>query len=136
MVANTGQTATGARVTLVFEGGVPEITAPEVKALLQPVLDFGVKSGVQAYADTLPEPVKKAIAQHDVLVGMDRRMVLAALGAPESKVREHTGDDPSQARYEEWIYGQVPKTIKFIRFSGDQGDAGEDCGAGQADRDS
>jgi hypothetical protein len=120
VVANTGPTATGARVTLVFEGGVPEITAPEVKALLQPVLDFGVKSGVQAYADTLPEPVKKAIAQHDVLVGMDRRMVLAALGAPESKVREHAGDDPSQARYEEWIYGQVPKTIKFVRFSGDR----------------
>ncbi len=120
VVADTGQKATGARVTLVFEGGVPEVTAPEVKALLQPVLDFGVKTGVQAYADTLPEPIKKAIAQHDVLVGMDHRMVLAALGPPESKVREHAGDDPSQARYEEWIYGQVPKTIRFIRFSGDK----------------
>ena len=112
--------ATGSRVTLAFEGGVPEITAPEVKALLLPLVDFGVKSSVQAYAETLPTPVKKAIAQHDVLVGMDHRMVLAALGAPESKMREHDDSDPSQARYEEWIYGQVPKTIKFVRFTGDR----------------
>ncbi|RXH55839.1 hypothetical protein [Granulicella sibirica] len=119
-VAQNQQQATGSRVTLAFEGGIPEITAPEVKALLSPVIDFGVKSSVQAYADTLPSPVKKAIAQHDVLVGMDHRMVLAALGAPESKVREHSGDDPSQARYEEWIYGEVPKTIKFVRFTGDR----------------
>ncbi len=115
-----GQRATGSRVTLVFPGGIPEVSAPEVKALLQPLIDFGVKSGVQAYADTLPAPVKRAIAQHDVLVGMDHRMVLAALGAPESKVREHAGADPAQARYEEWIYGQVPKTVKFIRFTGDK----------------
>ena len=45
---------TGARLTLVFPKGVPEISAPEVKALLEPVVDFGVKSGEQAYADTLP----------------------------------------------------------------------------------
>jgi hypothetical protein len=112
--------ATGSRITLVFEGGLPEVSAPEVKALLAPLIDFGSKTSVQAYADTLPVPIKKAIAQHDVLVGMDRRMVLAALGAPDSKMREHTADDPSQARYEEWIYGQVPKTIRFVRFTGDR----------------
>ncbi len=112
--------ATGSRITLVFEGGLPEVSAPEVKALLAPLIDFGSKTGVQAYADTLPALVKKAIAQHDVLVGMDRKMVLAALGAPDSKIREHAGDDPSQARYEEWIYGQVPKTVRFIRFTGDK----------------
>jgi hypothetical protein len=44
VVANTGEKATGARVTLVFAGAVPEISAPEVKALLEPVIDFGVKS--------------------------------------------------------------------------------------------
>lgn len=111
---------TGSRITLVFKGGLPEVSAPEVKALLQPLIDFGSKSSVQAYADTLPVPLKKAIAQHDVLVGMDHRMVLAALGAPDSKIREHTSDDPAQARYEEWIYGQMPKTIRFIRFTGDK----------------
>jgi len=112
--------ATGARITLVFEGGIPEISAPEVKALLEPVLDFGVKSGDQAYADTLPEPLKNAIASHDVLVGMTHRMVLAALGAPESKMREQPDGDPNGARYEEWIYGHVPQTVKFVRFVGDR----------------
>ncbi|WP_213803350.1 hypothetical protein [Granulicella sp. dw_53] len=112
--------ATGARITLLFKGSVPEISAPEVKALLEPVLDFGVKSSEQAYADTLPEPLKNAIAAHDVLVGMTHRMVLAALGAPDSKMREQPSGDPNGARYEEWIYGHVPKTVKFVRFNGDR----------------
>ena len=110
---------TGARLTLVFPNGVPEISAPEVKALLEPVIDFGVKSGEQAYADTLPPRLKNAIAAHEVLVGMNHRMVLASLGAPERKVREQSGDT-NGATYEEWIYGHVPQTVKFIRFKGDR----------------
>ena len=114
------QTATGSRVILAFEGGVPEISAPEVKALLEPVLDFGVKNSEEAYADTLPPPLKDAIAAHDVLVGMNHRMVLAALGAPETKVREHHANDPDGPRFEEWVYGHVPQTVKFVRFQGDR----------------
>jgi hypothetical protein len=113
---NDGAVATGCRVTLVFEGGVPEVSAPQVKALLYPLVDFGVKSGPEAYADTLPAPVKKAIATHQVLVGMNRQMVLAAMGAPESKVRERDADGP----YEEWIYGHQPQTVRFVRFQGDR----------------
>ena len=114
--SSDGQMATGSRVTLVFEGGTPLVSAPEVKALLEPVIDFGAKKAEQAYADTLPAPVKSAIASHEVLVGMNHRMVLAALGAPESKVREEV----EGKRYEEWIYGHVPQTVKFVRFSGDR----------------
>jgi hypothetical protein len=114
--SSDGAVATGSRVTLMFEGGVPEVSAPEVKALLEPVIDFGAKKPEQAYADTLPGPVKSAIASHEVLVGMNHRMVLAALGAPESKVREQVDGE----RYEEWIYGHVPQTVKFVRFSGDR----------------
>jgi len=117
---DTGETATGSRITLIFEGKVPEISAPEVKALLEPLIDFGVKSSEQAYADTLPAPLKEAIAAHDVLVGMNHRMVLAALGAPENKLREQVSGDPNGARYEEWIYGHVPQTVRFIRFIGDR----------------
>ncbi len=113
---NDGGEATGCRVTLVFEGGVPEVSAPQVKALLYPLVDFGVKSGPEAYADTLPAPVKKAIAIHQVLVGMNRQMVLAAMGAPESKVRERDAEGP----YEEWIYGHQPQTVRFVRFQGDR----------------
>jgi hypothetical protein len=108
--------ATGCRISLVFEGGVPELSAPEIKALLQPVVDFTAKTGEVAYADTLPGPLKDAIKSHDVLVGMDRRMVLAALGQPESKIREGLGND----RYEEWIYGHQPQTMHFVRFVGDR----------------
>jgi hypothetical protein len=112
--------ATGARITLVFEGGIPEVSAPEIKALLQPVIDFGVKTSDQAYAETLPEPLKQAIASHDVLVGMTHRMVLAAMGGPDSKLRDQPDGDPNGARYEEWIYGHVPQTVKFVRFVGDK----------------
>ncbi len=120
VVQQAAEKPTGARITLVFEGRVPEISAPEVKALLEPLIDFGVKNSEQAYADTLPQNLKDAIAAHDVLVGMNHRMVLAALGAPESKMRERDGVGGSGARYEEWIYGHVPQTVRFIRFKGDR----------------
>jgi hypothetical protein len=84
------------------------------------VVDFGVKSSEQAYADTLPPILKDAIAGHDVLVGMNHRMVLAALGAPENKMREQPSGDANGGRYEEWIYGHVPQTIRFVRFVGDR----------------
>lgn len=120
VVATTGERPMGSRINLVFPGGIPDISAPEVKALLEPMIDFGVKSGEQAYADTLPPRLRNAVAAHEVLVGMNHRMVLASLGAPESKVREQQGEDPNGARYEEWIYGHVPQTVKFIRFVGDR----------------
>ncbi|MDQ2834125.1 MAG: hypothetical protein M3Y50_10340 [Acidobacteriota bacterium] len=120
VVADLGERATGSRVTLIFEGQVPEISAPEVKALLEPVIDFGVKTSEQAYADTLPPILKEAIAAHEVLVGMNHRMVLASLGAPENKIRDQASGDPNGARYEEWIYGRVPQTVRFVRFKGDR----------------
>lgn len=108
--------ATGLRIVLVFEGGVPAVTAPQVQALLAPIIDFKAKTAEVAYADILPTPIKSAIASHEVLVGMNRQMVLAALGQPVSKVREGAGDQ----RYEEWIYGHQPETVRFVRFVGDR----------------
>jgi hypothetical protein len=112
--------ASGSRITLTFEGHVPEISGPEVEALLQPLIDFGVKSSEQAYADTLPPMLKEAIAAHEVLVGMNHKMVLAAMGAPENKLRDQPSGDTSGIRFEEWIYGHVPQTIRFVRFVGDR----------------
>lgn len=120
VAAAPAEAPTGSRVTLVFKKGIPEISAPEVKALLTPVIDFGAKTSNDAYADTLPGPVKEAIAAHEVLVGMNRQMVLASVGAPESKVREHASDEADGTHYEEWIYGHVPQTVKFVRFTGDR----------------
>jgi hypothetical protein len=119
IVADDGAQVTGCRVTLVFEGGIPDISAPEVKALLDPIIDFGVKTSAEAYANSLPDFLKDAIAHHDVLVGMDRKMVLAAMGAPLSKERELM-DGSQDKHYEEWIYGQVPQTVRFVRFVGDR----------------
>ncbi len=113
---DVSEQATGCRVTLLFEGGVPEVSAPEVKALLEPVVDFGAKTSEVAYAETLPAPVKSAIDSHEVLVGMNHRMVLASLGQPESKLRESS----EKGRYEEWIYGHQPQTVRFVRFEGDR----------------
>jgi len=120
VAAGNGSQATGSRITLIFPGPVPEISAPEVKALLDPVIDFGVKSSEQAYADTLPPLLKDSIAAHEVLVGMSHRMVLAALGAPENKVRDQPSGDAKGGSYEEWIYGHVPQTVRFVRFVGDR----------------
>jgi hypothetical protein len=120
VAATNNQEATGSRITLVFPGPVPEISAPEVKALLDPLIDFGVKSSEMAYADTLPPLLKDAIAAHEVLVGMSHRMVLAAVGAPENKVRDQPSGDAKGGRYEEWIYGHVPQTVRFVRFVGDR----------------
>ena len=72
MAADDGAQVSGCRVTLLFEGGIPDISAPEVKALLDPIIDFGVKTSAEAFADTLPQFLKDAVAQHDVLVGMNR----------------------------------------------------------------
>ena len=107
---------TGCRIALLFEGRTPEVSAPEVKALLEPIVDFGAKTSEVAYSETLPTPVKAAIESHEVLVGMNRRMVLAALGQPDHKIHEGTGD----SRYEEWIYGHQPQTVRFVRFEGDR----------------
>ncbi|HEX9200579.1 MAG TPA: hypothetical protein VF865_13530 [Acidobacteriaceae bacterium] len=119
MVADDGAQVTGCRVTLLFEGGLPEVSAPEVKALLDPIIDFGVKSSAEAFADSLPPFLKEAVSQHDVLVGMNHKMVLAAAGAPESKLRELV-PGTTDRHYEEWIYGHAPQTVRFVRFEGDR----------------
>lgn len=118
-VAQQGPVATGFRITLVFEGGVPDVTAAEMKALLDPVVDFKAKSSAEAYADSLPPKVRKAVEAHEILVGMNRRMVLAALGEPKTKHREHAGGEEG-ALYEEWIYGDPPHPTQFVRFQHDR----------------
>jgi hypothetical protein len=119
LAMDDGEQATGFRIALVFEGGVPEISAPEVKALLDPLIDFGAKASSEAYADALPDFLKEAIAHHDVLVGMNRRMVLAAAGSPETKIRE-TEPGAEGRPYEDWVYGKVPQTVRFVRIVNDR----------------
>jgi hypothetical protein len=113
IVADNGVEPTGSRLTLVFDKFVPELTGDDLRALIEPVIDFRIKSQIEIYADTLPPKLKAAILNHQALVGMDRKMVTYALGQPEQKIRERDGDTP----FEEWIYGSTPNPIQFVRFT-------------------
>ncbi len=115
LAPDNGTAPTGARLTLVFEERVPDLNGEQLQALLKPMIDFGVKSPAEAFAETLPDFLRKAIEQHRVLVGMDRDMVVYALGQPIRKIRE-TGEDGKQ--FEIWIYGEAPQPVQFVRFAG------------------
>ncbi|HEY1766946.1 MAG TPA: hypothetical protein VGG26_04800 [Terracidiphilus sp.] len=107
---------TGARLTLSFKDHIPTLTGSQVKALLGPLISFDVKTPIQAFTDTLPTPLKDAILNHHVWVGMSTDMVLYAKGQPQSKTREMDGQMP----FEEWIYGTPPADVDFVRINGNR----------------
>lgn len=106
----------GSYVDLAFDKYVPDVDAKQLKELLRPVFDFDSKSALEAYLETVPPKVKEAIQNHDVLVGMNREMVTYAKGRPPRKVREKE----DEVEYEEWIYGEPPKDVEFVRLVGDE----------------
>jgi hypothetical protein len=108
--------ARGSFVDLYFDNYVPEMTGQDLKQLLRPVLDFEAKSREEAYLETVPPKVKDAIQNHQVLVGMNHEMVTYSKGRPPKKIREHDGE----VEYEEWIYGEPPQDVEFVRFIGDE----------------
>jgi len=114
--SDSSANARGSFVDIYFDRYIPEMTAADLKQILRPVLDFDAKSREEAYLETVPPKVKQAIENHHVLVGMDREMVTFAKGRPPKKVRERDGE----ADYEEWIYGEPPQDVEFVRFMGDE----------------
>jgi hypothetical protein len=108
--------ATGSRVALVFPHDVPDVTGLQVEALLKPIVDFSVKTPIEAYSDTLPPFLRKAVLEHHVLVGMNHEMVLSAMGQPRTKMRE----EENQMDIEIWIYGEPPDPTQFVRFNGNR----------------
>ena len=127
LAQDSGQEPTGVRITLQFEKFVPELTGTEVMELLNPLVDFKVKTPAEAYVDTLPAQLREAILKHHVLVGMSPDMVKVAMGHPDSKSREREGDMP----FEEWIYGQPPADVEFVRFNGNRVIRVEECKMGE-----
>jgi len=117
-VAPTDQDANarGSYVELQFDHRVPDLSPAELKTLLRPVFDFDAKSAIESYLETVPPKVKEAIQKHQVLVGMNREMVTYAKGRAEKKIREKDGE----TEYEEWIYGEPPKDVEFVRLVGDE----------------
>jgi hypothetical protein len=116
VVQDSEQEPQGCRLTLDFKGHVPELTGSQVKALLAPLISFDVKTPIQAFTDTLPPKLKDAILNHHVMVGMSTEMVMFAMGQPQKKIREMEGQMP----FEEWIYGQPPKPVQFVRINGNR----------------
>jgi hypothetical protein len=113
LAQDDGTPPTGTRITLEFEDRTPELNGQQLEALLKPMIDFGVKSQSEAYAESLPPFLRKAIVEHRVLVGMDRDMVRYAKGEPVRKVRE---TDAAGKPFEVWIYGETPQPVEFVRF--------------------
>ena len=106
----------GSYVDLVFKSYVPDLNPDELKTLLRPVFDFNAKSAAEAYLETLPPKIRDAVKAHHVLVGMNREMVMASKGRPPKKIREKDGE----IEYEEWIYGEPPADVDFVRLVGDE----------------
>jgi hypothetical protein len=113
----TQQNPHGSYLEVYFDKYVPEMSEQQLRDLLFPALDFTARNKEQAYLDTVPPKVKEAILAHHVLVGMNSEMVLHAKGKPPKKVREK---DANNAQYEEWIYGDPPQDVDFVRIVGDE----------------
>lgn len=105
----------GSWIVLSFAGGLPDMTADEVKQMLGGVLDFNRQSVTVPWIETIPEEFRQAIEEKRAMVGMNKKMVLAALGRPLRKVREVKNGQET----EDWIYGNPP-FVTFVTFVGDE----------------
>ncbi len=107
--------STGSNVLLLLKDDAC-ITTGQIKDLLAPVLDFKATTQAEAVQKSLPPVLAAAVKNHHALVGMDKDMVIFAIGRPPQRLREtKDGQD-----YEEWIYGAPPHDVEFIRFVGDK----------------
>ena len=109
--------AHGTTVTLEFDKYVPELNGDQVRSLLAPVFDFKALTQAEAYQKTLPPKLQEAIKDHKILVGMDKEMVMYSKGRPPRKIRDK---DAQGEDYEEWIYGNPPEEVDFVRFKGNE----------------
>lgn len=112
----SGPDSRGSYVDLYFDKYIPELTVTQLRQLLAPVFDLEAKTSVEAYVETVPPHIKEAIKEHHILVGMNRETVLYAKGLPLRKIRE----EKEGTQYEEWVYGEPPQDVEFVRFSGDE----------------
>ncbi len=104
----------GTNIALLFNKPIPALKAADIKKMLAPVLDFEKQTATENYVEKLPEPIQKAIKENKAIEGMDREMVVLALGKPRHKERNVTTDGTET---EDWIYGDPPGKITFITFA-------------------
>jgi len=113
-----GYQGVGATLILDFARTVPDMTPDQLKHYLSEMLDFSKQhSAAVQWVETLPPEFQQAIKDKRAVVGMNRDMVLAAMGRPGQKVRER---DPNGVETEDWIYGRPPAKTTFVTFVGDK----------------
>src|SRR5580692_9120958 len=66
LAQDDGHVPIGSRMVLVFNKFVPEMTASDVRKLIVQMIDFSLKTPVEAFADTLPPKLKGAVLNHEV----------------------------------------------------------------------
>lgn len=116
--ATPGFQGLGSTLIVDFDRAVPDLTADELKEILSPFLDFSKgRSAAVQWIETLPPEFQQAIKERRAMVGMDREMVVAALGKPDRKVRER---DEEGRDTEDWIYGVPPGQTIFVKLVGDK----------------
>jgi hypothetical protein len=109
--------AKGSKVTLLFPSKLPkEMTAAEIKDLLNPVLDFSKQSIAKTGIEALPPEFQEAVKAKEARVGMDSNTVLLALGQPNRRNREKNGEGIEQ---EDWIYTGRGRRTTFVTFEKD-----------------
>lgn len=110
---NSPSEPSGAHITLIFNKFVPVLTQDQLTALLAPLFDFHSKSPAKTFVETLPPRIQDAILNHEVLLGMSPKLVTMSKGRPDQRLKE---DNPNGLPFEEWIYGQAPEPVEFVRF--------------------
>jgi len=107
---------TGTNLEILFHKPLTNLKSADVKKILLPIFDFEKRSATEVYADSLPAPIKKAIAEKLVMEGMAREQVLLAAWHPVHKSRETV----EGMEVEDWVYGTPPGKIVFVTFNGNK----------------
>ena len=103
----------GSRIVLKFAGKAPaDLTPDQLRALLDPVLDFNKSNFLKTGVDALPPEFKEAVELKEARIGMDKSTVLLALGRPNNRVRETVNG----IEQEDWIYSGKGYRMTFVTF--------------------
>jgi hypothetical protein len=102
----------GTKIALNFGNKISALGTSTIKQILTPLIDFTQRSATELYMEKLPEEFKEAIVDKYVIEGMNRKMVLLAMGRPDRKIR----DFENSIETEDWIYGTPPGNLTFVTF--------------------
>jgi hypothetical protein len=111
----------GAGSTLILDYGqpLPDLSPDDLKQHLSLFLDFSKqRSAAVDWVSTLSPEFQQAIKERRAAVGMDKEMVIAAMGRPERKIRERREEDGVET--EDWIYGHPPAKTVFVTFANEK----------------